>query len=361
MNRRDHTLAIALCVSLVAHTGTLLVLAGQYASAPRNLPALATASRPEAGPIFVPQPPPPAELLFGDQKGTGDAMNSAPGDESMVGRDGGQVQAFLSRDPVGAGKVGVDPTMNVLPPGVQISSPPSPPPSPPSTLAPPSPQPPSPPRTAPPPVPPAPAPMIGFADSGVVPAPPRVHLTPPAPIAAARPKDPPPPKDLPPEKEPAPAKDAPPTPPAPAPPVSPASDVVASAAPMNTAPGSSAPAADPAIMSDSESDPFAKGHSIEFRDGAVQVRFGRKVKTVRPKLSLVAQYDLLAMQFPHMTVRVHVDDAGAVRKVEIVKSSGSESADQAVKIAMYQWWFEPPKNKGGAAMPDIVEFPIAWR
>ena len=43
-------------------------------------------------------------------------------------------------------------------------------------------------------------------------------------------------------------------------------------------------------MSDSESDPFAHGsNSIEFRDGRADVRFGRKVKTVRPRLSLAAK------------------------------------------------------------------------
>ena len=50
-------------------------------------------------------------------------------------------------------------------------------------------------------------------------------------------------------------------------------------------------------MSDSESDPFAAAKGVIFRDGRVDVRMGRKVKTVRPKLSLADQYDLLAMPF----------------------------------------------------------------
>ena len=62
-----------------------------------------------------------------------------------------------------------------------------------------------------------------------------------------------------------------------------------------------------------------------------------------------------------MAVRIHVESNGAVRQVEIVKSTGSDSADQDVKVALYQWWFEPPKDKAGVALADVVEFPIIWR
>ena len=112
-------------------------------------------------------------------------------------------------------------------------------------------------------------------------------------------------------------------------------------------------------MSDSESDPFSKNNAgVTFRDGRVDVRVGRKVKTVRPRLSLAAQYDLFAMQFPRMVVRLSVDPSGSVRRVEIVKSTGSATADQDVKVALYQWWVEPAKNGAGV---DTIEFPITWR
>ncbi len=119
---------------------------------------------------------------------------------------------------------------------------------------------------------------------------------------------------------------------------------------------SPAPPADPAAMSDAESDAFGHGESVVFQDGRVDARLGRKVKTVRPRLSYTSQIDLFSQQFPNMVVRIRIDAAGAVRRVDIVKSSRSVSADQEVKVALYQWWFEPKKKSD-----DVVQFPIVWR
>jgi TonB family protein len=307
--RRDPILTFALCASLVAHTAILLILAGQFVD---SLPALPLAGIRGAGakaapPVVMvmrsppPPPTPPSYLLFGDSHGTGEAANASPGEKPMMGRDGPQVQAFLSRDPVGAGDVGHDPSMSVLPrgapaqPSAQASAQQELPASPPTLKA------------------------IGVADSVQAWSKPHVARAAPAPAAAQAP--------------------------------------AAVPAPV----GAELPPADPAIMSDSESDAFAKGNAIEFKDGRVDVRFGRKVKTVRPRLSLAATYDLMAMEGPRMVVRVSVDPTGNVRLVNIVKSTGSESADQAVKVALYQWWFEPPKDKSGKALADVVEFPIVWR
>jgi TonB family protein len=114
-------------------------------------------------------------------------------------------------------------------------------------------------------------------------------------------------------------------------------------------------------MSDSESDPFAPGMSVDFRDGRVDARLGRKVKTVRPKLSLASRYDLQGSLYPSMKVRVQIDAEGVVRKVDILKSSGSVGADQSVEVALYQWWFEPIKDKAGHAIASELTFPIVWR
>src|SRR5206468_433107 len=73
--------------------------------------------------IFLAQPLPPAkDFLFGDKNGVGDAANSEPGERPLVGIDAGQTQAFLSRDPVGAGQVGDEPSMSVLPRRLELSS-----------------------------------------------------------------------------------------------------------------------------------------------------------------------------------------------------------------------------------------------
>ena len=312
--RRDPIFTFAVCASLVAHTAILLILAGQFVDSlpPLSFGPLRTNQSPAATAMLVIQPParpppPPSYLLFGEAKGTGDAANASPGDEPMRGRDGGQVQAYLSRDPVGPSASEEAPSMSVLPRGASV--PPAM--ASPAELEPPSP--PDPPESLEPPLK-----VIGVSDGASSWSPPRVPRT------------------------------HPPRPPAvPAPPT----DQI----------GSAAPPADAAIMSDSESDAFAKGGSVEFVDGRVDVRFGRKVKTVRPQLSFAARYDLMGMAVPRMVVRVKVDAAGNVRLVDIVKSTGSDSADQAVKVALYQWWFEPPKDKSGATLGDVVEFPIVWR
>lgn len=282
---RDHTFAAALCVSLVAHAGMLLVLAGQVRQ-PATLAPLAVASRIEDhSQVYIPAPPtpPPADLLFGDKDGAGDGHNTRAGDEPMIGRDGNEVQAFLSRDPSGFGNVGDDPSMSVLPQG----------------------------KSNPAPQPPAnepPAQAFGVTEA-------------PAAMAMAAPH-----------------------------------------VDRHLPQASPAPSADPAVMSDSESDPFSKNNGqIEFRDGRVDVRFGRKIKTIRPRLSLAAQYDLLATRFPRMRVRLHVNPAGGIKRVDIVQSTGSESVDQAVKLALYQWWVEPLKDNSGTEIADVIEFPIVWR
>lgn len=279
MTRRDHTFAIALLLSMSLHAATFLTLAGRQRTDPRARVAHAT---PSGQLVAATETAPAFDFVFGDRRGTGDSSNERAGEEKLISRDGAR-QAFLSRDPAGAGRVGDEPSMSVLP-RASIARP---------SIGEANPQ-----------------PMLGL---GAVRAPspsPRVRR-------------------------------ATPTPPA----------------------QSSAPAADPAVMSDSESDPFSasKDAAIEFRDGRVDVRFGRKVKTVRPRLSLAAQYDLLSMQFPRMVVRLNVDARGDVRRVEIVKSTGSASADQEVKVALYQWWVEPARDLSGIAVADTIEFPITWR
>jgi len=122
-------------------------------------------------------------------------------------------------------------------------------------------------------------------------------------------------------------------------------------------PGSNAPAADPAPMSDSESDPFREKATVEVSAGKVNARLGREVKTVRPKLSYVAETELYATQSRSMRVRLHLDSAGKVTKLDIVRSSGSQTADQEAKVALYDWQFDPRPKR----VPDTVEFDLVWR
>lgn len=302
MNRRDHTFTLALIVSLLLHAAIVFVVAddalrGGRGGPPLSAMSVARETGEEVSYVIRPPPLPPRKLenVFGDAKGTGDALNGRRGEAPLLGRDAGQTQAFLSRDPVGPGQIDKEPSMSVLPTGSAALSP--------STNGPP---------------PPPPTPRVPFgvdrAEKWSVPnvTRPAAKLTPPA----AGP-------------------DAP------------------------GSPGVPRPAADPAVMSDSESDPFVAARdkaddAVVIRDGRVDVRLGRKVKTIRPHLSFSSRMDLMSMQFPRLVARVHIHLDGSVRRVEIVKSTGSPAADQEVKVALYQWWFEPTKE-------DVVEFPITWR
>ncbi len=120
------------------------------------------------------------------------------------------------------------------------------------------------------------------------------------------------------------------------------------------------PAADPAQLSDSESDAFSVLGGAEFRDGEMNARFGRAVRSVRPRLSFAAQLDLLSMTTRRLVLRIAIDHTGKVTAVDILRSSGSHQVDQPVKVAMYEWWFEPAKGPDGRPIEDRFVFPISW-
>jgi TonB family protein len=125
-------------------------------------------------------------------------------------------------------------------------------------------------------------------------------------------------------------------------------------------PGANSTAADPAQQSDSESDAFAKIGSYNARDGKLDPQFGRKVKTVRPKLPIVGQVDAFAMGRASVTLKVNIDATGKVTKTRVHKSSGSNEIDQPCVVAMYEWWFEPLRDRAGNAVPDAVLFTITF-
>ena len=303
MGHRDHTFTLALIASLLLHAAIVFVVADDAVrrGSDASVHAAPSTVRPVDEVAYVVRPPPPQQLddLFGDAHGMGDALNTRRGDEPMSSREGGQTQGFLSRDPVGMGKIDKEPSMSVLPSGSGDVSPLKGLPPPPSPAQ-----------------PPPPASVVPFGAAELTAKLSFPHVT--------RARD----RYVPPAATPAPPG----------------------------APGPQVAAADPAVMSDSESDPFTKrtdDNAVVFRDGRVDVRLGRKVKTIRPHLSFASQVDLMSMQFPRLLVRVHIHTDGTVRRVDIVKSSGSVSADQEVKLALYEWWFEPTKD-------NVVEFSVVW-
>lgn len=293
---RDVSWTLAFCASLMLHAGLVWLMVEGYV---RGLPEMigelahaspAVANRPDA--IFIPHMPD----QMGQSDGRGDAVNFVEGDTPQQAPQTSQEQAFISRDPQGAGNVGVEPSPSVLTPGDNGIGP----------------------HTAD--LPPA---------SPLSATPPSEKLTP---FGVGDTSDAPKPKPT-------------------------------EAIPMGNSarPGSTAPPADPAPMSDSESDPFSNAGSVTFAPGRVEARYGRKVKTVRPRLTSAAQADLFGLQYPSVILKVKIDSTGKVTSVDILKSSGSNEVDLICQMTLYEWWIEPPKDAAGRPRPDVMVWRLDWR
>ncbi len=84
------------------------------------------------------------------------------------------------------------------------------------------------------------------------------------------------------------------------------------------------------------------------------------MRTVRPRLTLAGQYDLLALADPTVVLRVWIDAAGKVTNVQIEKSSGSNEVDQPCRVALYDWWIEPAKDASGRPVPSTMRWYLEW-
>ena len=329
---RDRIWTIAFCASLLVHAALLLAASEVYvrttavwfAGFPRDMIAANVAPGDDQIISRFPE--------FGERDAIGYATNSSPGREELQAPRAPSDQALLSRDPIGPGKVGNEPSMSTLPEGGGIPADPGD-----ATLQAAAPSPTVvailPPVTeeASPFGPPASDELIG-------PGAPVTVATRPVAVALATV--------------------------APAPPVPPQPPVEAASTPMAAAdaatPGAPVPPADPAPMSESESDAFTKTGGIEFRGGKMEARFGRAFKSVRPRLSLAAQLDLVGISRPRIVLKVAIDETGKVTSVDVLKSTGSDLVDQPVTVAMYKWWFEPATDANGKPAPDVIVFPISW-
>ena len=89
-------------------------------------------------------------------------------------------------------------------------------------------------------------------------------------------------------------------------------------------------------------------------------QFGREVKTVRPRIPIVGMIDAISGA-RRVTLKVRIGPDGKVQTVHVFKSSGSNEIDQPCLIAMYDWWFEPLKDKRGVPVPDTILFTLNFR
>lgn len=380
--KRDITLTLALCLSLTVHAWLVRTAAWRYVRdnarvflpGPPRLPEIAVVPPPQPQrPEQRPAPPPPMfdpmdQLGDTDGKSLAGATAATPGETPLRAPQANQEQADLSLDPAGPGDGGAAPgaamAMPARPPGAATAVFEPEPPTPPLRL--PQDQPAAerqfaarPPleaakenetEQAEPPSPPAESKLIAIVEPGLEAksedrqTPPRQERAvsqPPVssePIAEATP-----PNDQ--DVTPRPPRPQPPRPPQPRPP----------SPPVAAAP--SAAAADPSPQAESESDAFSTEASADFASGKTVARFGRKHKIFRPKIEMAGYADMIQMRGSVIVVlKLHIDAAGNVEKVEILKSSGSINIDQPTLIAAYRWWFEPAKDSAGRPKKDVIRF-----
>lgn len=360
MRRSDVTLTIALCLSLAFHALLCVGAAERYVHGAKIwLPGFPREEL--AAALYIDEPVPLAEespLRLGEPDAAGTAIDTSPGEEPLLAPKGFQDQPFLSRDPVGPGKVGDEPSESLMVPGDGSSGTPAPP-VPPSdaTIGLPAEQtamqpfePPKPPEALAakmpnqdlitPPLSPQPQPAPDSADAGAT------EL----PAQEAAPPEPAP-------RDPAPANDPVQSAPAPAPP--PATGSPPTPASSGARPGPLT-AADPAPKADSEIDPVSMVDSLNLRRGSTIARSGRKHRVTRPQLDLAAKADLFSLRAGSLVLGLRIDQTGNVSHVKIIRSSGSEALDQTCKVAAYNWWFEPLTDKTGRRIADEFPFVIVF-
>jgi len=92
----------------------------------------------------------------------------------------------------------------------------------------------------------------------------------------------------------------------------------------------------------------------------LEVQKGRKVKTTRPRVLLPGELDLVAAGGATVVLNIAIDATGKVTSAEVKESSGSNDIDQPCRVAVYDWWFEPSRDKKGRPIPDVLTFTIRF-
>ena len=297
MTPRDVSLTTALCLSLLAH-GVLAYIT--FEGARLQMATIRLPGFPRE-PADVIEADPIDTSRLGGESNDGLSPNASPGEETLRAKEAPSDQALLSRDPQGPGRIGDLPSFSLVPQTDESA------------------------------VDATPTALVMNRSAPVLP----VASDEPLPFGAG--------SDVAAVLLPRPAR----------PDMTPAEQ-------QSPVAKSSKPAADPAIMSPSESDAFSTLGGIEFRDGRIESRLGRAFKSVRPHLSLPAQIELMGLAERRIVLKLRIDATGKVVAVDVVRSTGSDSVDQPVKLVMYQWWFEPPKSPNGQAMGETIVFPISW-
>jgi hypothetical protein len=117
-------------------------------------------------------------------------------------------------------------------------------------------------------------------------------------------------------------------------------------------------------FTDRDSDPFTSAEvAAVFTPGKVVPQRGRYFKLPKPRWTLATGPDAMsAVLKPPVTwaFRVETDTTGKVVGVRPLPGTGTgiDSIDRPVLLAMYEGWFEPPKDPLGRPRPDVFRFAI---
>lgn len=301
---------------------------------------------------------------MGDDQGAGIGSNSSPGPKPMQAQEADEDQALLSRNPQGAGRINLPPTVKRGPIGNGNGGQPAQSPAAPVVAeAPPlvtqtpivegKPMSPDPTPPAPDPVQVASAlPLPKAANGEVEPA--EKSLV----VETPKPK----PVEVKPEPKQTPKTDV-----QEASPTVQVREVAPRAKPQaadgdGKQRGMPPSAGNPLPQSESDSDPFSRisGNITVPRVGRLDPRLGRKVKTTRPQVNIAGEIDLIALNNPTVVLEVHIAPTGKVTDVKIAHSSGSNAIDEPTRVAVYDWWFEPAKDKTGKPVPDVIFFTVEF-
>ena len=347
MARREINFAIALGASVALHgvflTTTARIWRPWLSVAPRQAPApevTVALQDPDLKKLLAQTPD---EFKMGEASGHGIGSNSSKGDRLLSAREADEDQALLSRDPGSAGRL-INQQLIDAPPGENGSggqeggrtseqaaagAVPIAPPAAPAVV-----------EVAPFTPPPAVKIDAPKDRDATVAADVNAAIDPPKVVALLTPAV---------LKEPAPAVAS-----------SNAAQAVRPRTGDGRAPGVDLRQADPAQKSDSESDPFARIGSLTFHDGILEVQKGRKVKTTRPRVLLPGEIDLATRGGATVVLNITIDATGKVTSAQVQESSGSNDIDQPCRVAVYDWWFEPSRDKQGHPIADVLTFTIRF-
>lgn len=118
----------------------------------------------------------------------------------------------------------------------------------------------------------------------------------------------------------------------------------------------------PLEHSDRDSDLFASEVAVRYERGRVQARQGREFKLARLQPNLSSYTQAYTISFPAIIrMQIEIDADGKVKRVTVLRSTGSGSIDREIELAMYSSWFEPENDRstGKPKARDSFEFAIS--